>query len=132
MTLRFLSSSYAALATNTGFRASVQSLPMVFMANYCPGPVQVNVLHVAVMALTSASAYANNMSCSLLLYSGDPTLALRVNLFNFYTELNDDVLTAFDGPSAWAPQLCQLSGSVGSRQYVPRCVLPVFAVAALL
>ena len=79
------------------------------MTSSCPGPALVLPSAYAALALTSGPAYDIDLNCSVLLFSGSPSLALHVAFVTFSTGY-EDVLDIRDGNTSSAPVLASLSG----------------------
>ena len=93
--------------TSTGFTAAVSPAPLMVHKS-CPGPTYVY-LTTGVTTVTLPSGYPANLSCSIVLVSAT-TVSLAFDSFG--TQAGVDVLTVYDGASAAAPVLAQLSGAV--------------------
>jgi len=56
-------------------------------------------------------SYSNNSDCSWLIQPTTPNLAIRLQLFQFSTELGNDTVTIYDGANTNAPILATISGN---------------------
>ena len=114
--LRFTSSSYTPLSSNTGFSATISTAAVYYMSSSCPGPTTITVSAYAAISLTSASSYNNNMDCSVVLYSGSSSQSVQLVFNTFSTGYNSDILYIRDGNTSSSLLLSQMSGSYSNGQ----------------
>ena len=114
--LRFTSSSYTPLSSNTGFSATISTAAVYYMSSSCPGPITVSSSMFTAISLTSSSTYSNYMDCSVVLYSGSSSQSVQLVFNTFSTGYNSDFLYIRDGSSSSSPLLSQMSGSYSYGQ----------------
>ena len=99
-------------AHSTAFSAALSVAPVYFVSdNPCGAVNAISRSAYSVVALTSSWGYANGVDCTTIVYSGSPSLALKLSFLYFSTEFASDYLRVRDGDGNWSALTAQLSGS---------------------
>jgi cubilin len=62
----------------------------------------------------SGQNYLNHTDCEWLIQPADPNLAVKINFYQIDTELGNDTITIYDGPTTASPIITTLSGSIST------------------
>jgi hypothetical protein len=104
---------------NTDFTAAVSIAPVFFLSDApCIGPNLVSRSTYSVLALSSSWGYPNSMDCVAVLYSGSPSLAVKVTMLYFSTEPSADLLRVRDGDVNSSSLIGFLSGTYNNLYVV--------------